>query len=340
MPTPGQEFYVQNGAPRVFQRVIERAFPDYKVIFTQDKSPHLIIKEYYTLTHRTDDAHVPYMGISGEYENLRWKRYRPSGYPFFEITAQQKTKDNFLFIPYIAYGRSNPRALWTMAMDDKKTARLRPRQIAYISSHCTAERNAMFKLLRQRFGDQAIALGKCARTPGYEAAGSYHDLKGIYREYNFGLAMENHDRKGYVTEKIMNVFEGGAIPIYWGDGDLIREFFNPEAFFDIKQYKNFEEAADAIQRLANDPLRLKRMLDAPIFKNNVIPPFLLINEDELSPAEEVILNTMAQKLRRAYDTYVAGKRHRRPYWKALDLSSHFKEKWERLIGTLRIWTST
>lgn len=46
-------------------------------------------------------------------------------------------------------------------------------------------------------------------TASQRAEGSYHDLTSIYEQYNFGLTMENHDRKGYVTEKIMNAFEGG-----------------------------------------------------------------------------------------------------------------------------------
>ena len=54
LPQAGGEFYVRNNAPRAMQRIITRAFPEYKVIFSSESaSPHLILKEYYTPTHKT-----------------------------------------------------------------------------------------------------------------------------------------------------------------------------------------------------------------------------------------------------------------------------------------------
>ena len=37
-----------------------------------------------------------------------------------------------------------------------------------------------------------------------------------YSQYKFVLAMENTCSHGYITEKIVNAFYSGAIPIYWG----------------------------------------------------------------------------------------------------------------------------
>lgn len=194
----------------------------------------------------------------------------------------------------------------------------------------------MFKLLRERFQDKAISLGKCSRTPGYDAPGTYFDLKKIYKQYNFGLSMENHDRPGYLTEKIANVFEAGAIPIYWGDGNLARRFFNPDAFIDITQYQSFEAAADAVLALSKNPQRLKTFLTAPLFKDNKIPPFLLINDDHLSADEEAILQEMAQKLRKAYDLYLEQKKSQKPYWPALELRALIREKLQGIKKKLHL----
>lgn len=320
LPSKGQAFYVKGGPPpRAMQRIIQRAFPEYQVVFSDEHVPHLVLKEYYTSTDFKQNVEVPYLAFSGERENLRWKRFKPSGYPFLEITAHKKEADNFIFLPFISYGKTNLRQLLTAAMRERQTNEIRPRQVAYISSHCIKEREEMFKLLRDRLGNQAIALGKCSRTPGFSAPGSYHDLKDIYKGYNFGIAMENHDRPGYVTEKIANVFEGGAIPIFWGDANLAGEFFNPAAFINIKAYKNFEAAADAIVEISNNPERLHKMLRTPIFKSNEIPPLLLVNDDVLTEKEEALLQEMAQQLRKAYDWYLQGKRKGRPYWAALGL---------------------
>jgi hypothetical protein len=330
LPPAGQEFYVKGShPPRAMERIIRRAFPEFKVVFSEERAPHLILKEYYTSTDFKQNVKAPYLAFSGERENLRWKRFKPSGYPFLEITAHKKEADNFIFLPFISYGKTNLRQLLTAAMKERRNNGIRPRQVAYISSHYIKEREKMFKLLRDRLGDQAVALGKCSRTLGFSAPGSYHDLKGIYKGYNFGFAMENHDRKGYVTEKITNVFEGGAIPVFWGDADLAGEFFNPGAFINIKAYKNFEAAADAIVEISKNPDLLHKMLRTPIFKNNEIHPLLLVNDDVLTEKEEALLQEMAQKLRKAYDLYLDNKRQGRPYWKALDLPFLIKENFKK-----------
>ncbi|UNM05894.1 MAG: hypothetical protein H6925_05205 [Holosporaceae bacterium] len=224
MPPTSTTFVVQNICPRAITRVIRRAFPEYNVVFPEHptETPHLILKNYYTPTHGHETAHVPYMAFSGEYASLRWKRFFPSGYPFLEITANETEGENFIFMPYIAYGKTNLRKNLQEAMEKRPYSQPRPHQVVYISSHCVRERDQMFTLLRKRFQQQAYSLGKCMQTASQRAEGNYHDLTPIYEQYNFGLAMENHDRKGYVTEKIMNAFEG-AIPIYWGDDVLAKK---------------------------------------------------------------------------------------------------------------------
>lgn len=329
MPEKGTDFIVQHVPPRAIQRVIQQAFPEYNVRFieTPQTPPHLILKRYYASTSGTEVAHIPYLAYSGEYANMRWKRFHPSGYPFFEITSTEIEGDNFLFMPFIVYGKSNLRALLTKAMTQRPQNKIRPTQIAYISSHCIPVRDEMFTLLRDRFGpQQAVSYGKCLRTPGAEIPGTYHDLTSVYQQHNFVLAMENHDRKGYITEKIMNALEAGAIPLYWGDSHLAHKWFNPEAFIDLKNYQSFEEAADAIYALSQNPEALQKKLQASLFRNNEIPSFLLLNDDEISANEEGLLKEMGQKVRRAYEDYIAHRNQGKPYLKALALTENLRTK--------------
>jgi len=41
--------------------------------------------------------------------------------------------------------------------------------------------------------------------------------------------MENQDSPGYITEKIINAFAAGAVPIYWGTREVF-DLFNRNAF--------------------------------------------------------------------------------------------------------------
>jgi hypothetical protein len=47
--------------------------------------------------------------------------------------------------------------------------------------------------------------------------------------YKFSIAMENTEGQGYISEKIIDSFLAGTIPIYYG-GYMIDEFINPKAY--------------------------------------------------------------------------------------------------------------
>jgi hypothetical protein len=40
----------------------------------------------------------------------------------------------------------------------------------------------------------------------------------------FSVAIENSSVRGYFTEKLIDCFAAGAIPIYWGDNDISEHF--------------------------------------------------------------------------------------------------------------------
>jgi hypothetical protein len=47
--------------------------------------------------------------------------------------------------------------------------------------------------------------------------------------YKFSIAMENSEGDGYISEKIVDSFLSGTIPIYYGDY-MVDEFINPKAY--------------------------------------------------------------------------------------------------------------
>ena len=51
--------------------------------------------------------------------------------------------------------------------------------------------------------------------------------------YMFSVAIENSIYSGYFTEKIMDCFATGTVPIYYGDPD-IDKFFNPDGIISLK----------------------------------------------------------------------------------------------------------
>mmetsp|Transcript_55658 Transcript_55658/g.67107 ORF Transcript_55658/g.67107 Transcript_55658/m.67107 type:complete len:405 (+) Transcript_55658:91-1305(+) len=85
----------------------------------------------------------------------------------------------------------------------------------------------------------------------------------ILQFYRFALVMENQQSDGYVTEKILNAFLGGSIPIYFGTTEIF-EMFNPNAFiyYDID---NPQPALDRVAYLESNKTAYESMLnDEPI----------------------------------------------------------------------------
>ena len=71
--------------------------------------------------------------------------------------------------------------------------------------------------------------------------------------------MENSDGDGYVTEKIIQAFLAGNIPIYYGDY-LVEEFINPKTFILIKGEKDIDAKIEYIKKIDNDDKLYRRIM--------------------------------------------------------------------------------
>ena len=98
-------------------------------------------------------------------------------------------------------------------------------------------------------------------------------------KHKFVIAFENTSTPGYTTEKIVHAFAAGAIPIYWGNPEITKEF-NPGSFINCHDYGLTEKGeSEIIARIVaevkkidnNDDLYLK-MLSTPAFtkENDVV----------------------------------------------------------------------
>lgn len=59
------------------------------------------------------------------------------------------------------------------------------------------------------------------------------------KDYKFAICFENVSYQGYITEKIIDCFVAGVIPIYLGAPD-IRDFVPKEAFIDMGSFESWE----------------------------------------------------------------------------------------------------
>jgi hypothetical protein len=79
--------------------------------------------------------------------------------------------------------------------------------------------------------------------------------------------MENNAMPGYITEKILNVYASGAVPVYWGDS-VVGEFFNKDSFIDVSDFDSPEECVEYVVSMEEE--KIYWMMEQPIFKESGI----------------------------------------------------------------------
>lgn len=84
------------------------------------------------------------------------------------------------------------------------------------------------------------------------------------KQYRFSLAFENSCLEGYITEKIIQAWAAGTIPIYYGDSHIAEEF-NEKSYIDVSKFPSIEEAVTYIATINENMEEYMRMVREPIF---------------------------------------------------------------------------
>ena len=143
------------------------------------------------------------------------------------------------------------------------------RPCAYIFRHRVPRREAFFDQLAGRMeivspGDSRNNYPRIVRTAAQKAA--------FLRRFRFNIAFENEPFPGYLTEKIVDPFIVGCVPIYHGD-PLVERTFSPEAFLHVRDESDYGEAIERIMAVESNPPLLKRMRNAAPLVDNRLPDF-------------------------------------------------------------------
>ena len=81
--------------------------------------------------------------------------------------------------------------------------------------------------------------------------------------HKFSICFENCLQKGYTTEKIVEAFAAGCIPIYYGNPDIGEEF-NTKAFVNVHDFDSLEDAANKVIEIDQDEELYKQIKSEPI----------------------------------------------------------------------------
>jgi hypothetical protein len=96
--------------------------------------------------------------------------------------------------------------------------------------------------------------GRCLNNIGSPIPGGSAGKIKFLSRYKFNIAFENESKPGYTTEKIVEAFLAGAVPIYWGSPRVIEEF-NDKAFVNAHAFVNDYEMIEYIKHLDSNDIR-------------------------------------------------------------------------------------
>ena len=124
------------------------------------------------------------------------------------------------------------------------------------------------------------------------------------KKYKFAIAAENSSCKGYSTEKIVDAFAAGAIPIYWGDSEIGKEF-NTKAFINCNEYESLEEVIKAVSEVYTNSEIQDKMMKQPALVNEVDYQKLL---------DGFLYSIFSQPLSKAYRRDIVGYNKKKDDW--------------------------
>lgn len=92
------------------------------------------------------------------------------------------------------------------------------------------------------------SFGACFKNADYKYSASSHGNKmqdkiNKISEYKFLLAFENNDVDDYVTEKLINAYQAGTVPVYMGSPTVDKWTIGPHSMINTKDYPEPKELA-------------------------------------------------------------------------------------------------
>lgn len=168
--------------------------------------------------------------------------------------------DRYLRLPLYAMRDTWPAALAKHTLPDEAFLGRRGFCSFVVSNDFSRTRNEFFAALNAH---RPVASGG-----GYanNIGGPVADKQAFLRDYRFNLAFENSATPGYCTEKIVDAFAAGAVPIYWGDPEILGEF-NPDAFLWAGPEPDTAALLARIDEIDGDEARYLALCRAPILRD-------------------------------------------------------------------------
>lgn len=187
-----------------------------------------------------------------------WMNYEsPTHSPYLELfegifnLTLTYRRDSDIFLPY---GFLVPNTLRSIPYNSDQYLRtpapyelIRPRLLSWVISNWNEShaRVAFYKQLQQFLWVDVY---------GYAGQAFFGNVVDLVRDYQFYLALENSQHTDYITEKLWNAIEAGAIPVVLGPSrEIYERLLPPEAFIHVDDFATVRELAQYLLMLWRTP---------------------------------------------------------------------------------------
>lgn len=187
----------------------------------------------------------------------------------FAITSALVNHERHYRLPYWAFSCDEPQRLIRPQDFNPQACLENQREFcSFLASNPRApERNHFFRILNRR--RPVNSGGRVFNTMGARVTGKHEFLS----THRFTICFENTSSPGYTTEKLIDAFLAGTIPIYWGNAQVGLEF-NRRAMLHAADYPSLDALADRVIQIADNQTARLHILSEPCFKDNQLPAVL------------------------------------------------------------------
>ena len=241
---------------RIIDFLISKISNNRKILYKNDNRCNFIVKSHFNKDEPLwNISKKPYLLWSGEAYTVP----EPSNATKF-LHIATTFLPNSIYVPYVL---DSP-----YLYKERQITPNRPNLLAYCSSNPVFIREILFNKFVEKNKKGCHALGECfgGKYPEVhlKIAGTWqsNDLIEAYKKYKFVFAIENKKVDGYVTEKIMNAFHAGCIPIYWGSSN-INDLFNKKAYINLNDFNSMDDCVDYVSNLSDK--EIDTILKEPIY---------------------------------------------------------------------------
>ena len=246
--------------------ILNLAYPEIKVIFENSEDCQVIcFTHFLNLEGSWNKTKKPFILWNGESFNLNSSPKNSSNVLIFSSVEKSDFKIPYAFHAFVEY---KERKLWLKYKRNNIPDRKKLFGYCISNDRDVSERKLFIDQIGKKTNN-VYSLGKYIgvghNQERINGMWSSEDLQVKYSEFKFILAAENRIKDGYVTEKIINVFSSGAIPIYIGDSQYAKKIFNPKAFICVNDFESIQDCITFVLSLTDK--MLEDYLNEPIFNN-------------------------------------------------------------------------